>query len=270
MLNVKSITINMFNFIKISLKSLKQKDGEIKSSGRVNSLLFRLGLVLIFLAIIIGGFARIYGVFNYNQFRDDQSRDAFVYSQMLEGRWPTLGPGSSVGGYSLSPIYYYLNFVFSFGSLDPAWQAFPNSLFEFLVIPLLFYFVLLLLNGFKSGKSWFLAGLTSFWWSVFFNDIIFSSMEWNPSSIPFFLLLFVIVTRLSILETVPLLRAGDNPKSASNLKSILLWSFTGLITAILTGLHSTTLFTMPVVLGLISLFVVWKVKLRAIPVLFSC
>jgi hypothetical protein len=259
----------MLNYFKNLLKSLRQKDLEMKSQGKINSILYRLSLLLLFLALIIGGFTRIYGVFNYNQFRDDQSRDAFVYAQMSEGRWPTLGPGSSVGGYSLSPIYYYLNFVFSFGSLDPAWQAFPNSLFEFLVIPILFYFILLLLKGFKSGRSWFLAGLASIWWSVFFNDIIFSSMEWNPSSIPFFLLVFVIVGRLGILKTIPNLNLENKVKNNSTLKSILLWSFVGLIAAILTGLHSTTLFTIPVVLGLISVFTIWKVRLKAYPVLFS-
>lgn len=268
----------MLNLLKKPWEYFKNIDLEMKSQGKISSILFRLSLVLIFLAVLIGGFTRIYSVFNYNQFRDDQSRDAFVYAQMAEGHWPTLGPGSSVGGYWLSPIYYYLNFIFSFGSLDPAWQAFPNSLFEFLVIPLLVYFILLLLNGFKSGRSWFLAGFAGLWWSVFFNDIIFSSMEWNPSSIPFFLLLFVIFAHKSIQETINSKNLITDIKSSPNsplirgsggLKHTLWWCLTGSMVAILTGLHSTTLFTMPVVLGIISIFTIWKAGLKAYPVLFS-
>jgi len=268
----------MLNLLKKPWESFKNKDQEMKSCGKVSSILFRLSLVLIFIAIVIGGFTRIYGVFHYNQFRDDQSRDAFVYAQMAEGHWPTLGPGSSVGGYWLSPIYYYLNFIFSFGSLDPAWQAFPNSLFEFLSTPLLIYFILLLLNGFKSSRSWFLASAGGLWWSVFFNDIIFSSMEWNPSSIPFFLLLFLILAHKSIQETINYRNLTPETKSNSNfpllrglggLKPTLWWVLTGLIVAILTGLHSTTLFTMPVVLGIVTLYTIWKARLKAYPVLFS-
>jgi hypothetical protein len=244
------------------------------STVKIDKILRYFGICFLVLAVLIGGFTRIYGVFNYNQFRDDQSRDSFVYAQMHEGKWPTLGPGSSVGGYSLSPIYYYLNYIFSFGSLDPAMQAFPNSLFEFLSIPLFFYFLLLLLNGFKSGRSWFIAGFATLWWSVFFQDLVYSSMEWNPSSIPFFLMLFVIFAHKSISLTVNFKNNLQTNVTKLQLlkdcsKPALWWFLTGLSVAILTGLHSTTLMVTPVVLGLVSIYTIWKARLYAFPLILS-
>ena len=257
-----------------NLNNFKNQISNFWTQAKINKILRYLGICFLVLSTLIGAFTRVYAVFSYNQFRDDQSRDSFVYAQMHEGVWPTLGPGSSVGGYFLSPIYYYLNYIFSFGSLDPAIQAFPNSLFEFLSIPLFFYFLLLLLNGFKSGRTWFLAGFASLWWSLFFQDLIYSSMQWNPSSIPFFMLLFVIFTHKSILATINFkntLQANDRALQVLKhaLKPILWWSLTGLGAAILTGLHSTTLMVTPVVLGLVSVYTIWKVRLYAFPLIFS-
>ena len=255
-------------------ENFKQRLANFFSRIQADKILLRLGACLLFLAILIGVFTRIYAVFNYNQFRDDQSRDSFVYAQMHEGKWPTLGPGSSVGGYSLSPIYYYLNYIFSFGSLDPAIQAFPNSLFEFLSIPLFFYFLLLLLNGFKSGRSWFIAGFATLWWSIFFQDLIYSSMEWNPSSIPFFQMLFIVFAYKAIQESINFKNKAQTNTTAlqvfkHSLKSFLWWFLTGLTTAILTGLHSTTVMVTPVVFGLVSIYTIWKVRLYAFPLILS-
>ncbi len=249
------------------LKQAKIK-AEIKFTGeRIEKTFKILGAILLVLAILIGAYTRLYGVFAYNQFRDDQSRDAFVYLEMSQGKWPTLGPASSVGGYSLSPIYYILNYLVSFGSLDPAWQAFPNSLFEFLSIPLFFYFLLLLLNGLKSGRSWLIAGFATLWWSVFFNDMIFGGMEWNPSSIPFFMLAFVTILK-SAITSISIFKDEYtlNPNFKFVLKPVLLWVLTGFITAILMALHSTTLLVIPVVLFLAIIYTVWKDRFYAFPV----
>ncbi len=190
---------------------------------------------IILLALVIGAVTRLYSVFSYDQFAGDQARDAFVYQKMGQGIWPTLGPGSSVGGYGLPPLYYYLNYFVSFGSLDPAWQAFPNALFSFLSIPLLFYFILLLLNGQKSPRAWLIASVAALWWSVFFNDIILNNLEWNPNSAPFFLMILVI-----------LIKSVSNP----NLKiwqKVTLWIALGFVVSIMMSLHSSTLFVIPAV-----------------------
>lgn len=218
---------------------------------------FYLSYFLIFCAVSFGFFSRVYSVFRYEHFWGDQSRDAFVYDQMRNGNWPNLGPGSSVGSYSLTPIYYYLNFIFSLGSGDPAWQAFPNALFSFLSIPLLIYFILLAVNGFKSARSWLVASFCGLWWSVFFNDIKLANVEWNPNSIPFFFLLFLIVSRycLEFYESNRL-KESFNTK----LKLAIAWAFLGLIVGILIGLHSVTLFVTPIIFIGICVYFFWKTK----------
>jgi len=206
--------------------------------------------ILLFLAISIGFFTRIYSVFQYDQFGGDQARDAFVYAKMRQGEWPLLGPGSSVGGYALPPLYYYLNFIVSFGSLDPAMQAFPNALFSFLSIPLLAYFILLLLNGFKSHRAWLVASFGALWWSLFFNDIVLNNLEWNPNSVPFFLLmLLVLIAKVS----------EPNLKLA---KKIIIWSVLGLAVSILMSLHSSALFVVPAVFTIFVL--IYLIKNRRI------
>jgi len=234
------------------IKKIRENKIRIKSKY-----IIYLSYFLIFCAVSFGFFSRVYSVFHYEHFWGDQSRDAFVYDQMRSGNWPNLGPGSSVGSYSLSPIYYYLNFVFSFGSTDPSWQAFPNALFSFLSIPLLIYFILLTVNGFRSARSWLVASFCGVWWSVFFNDIKLANAEWNPNSIPFFFLLFVIISKYC-LEFYTEDPSKRNFKA--NIKLYSAWALLGFVVAILTGLHSVTLFVTPIIFTGICVYFWWKTR----------
>ncbi len=198
-----------------------------------------IGYILIVLAITIGFVTRIFAVFPYVTFDigpdPDQIRDAFIVMKIWEGEMPTLGPSSTVGGYHILPLYYYLFFPFTLLGANPAFQAFPNALFSFLSIPLLIYLVYELLEKIPTPKRIFLSGLAGFWYSVIFPEIFISNYQWNPCSIPFFLLIFTLLFKYQM------------ELRGSFLFSAILWIFSGITLAILVSLHSSTMFVMPLV-----------------------
>lgn len=223
---------------KIQLGLFQTKNSMIeylKSTNKIQKTLLICSLILLITSLFIGAFSRIYGSFNYTQFQGDQARDAFVIAGMREGKFPKLGPSSSVGTHSLPPLYYYLAGLPVIFSTDPALQVLSNSVLSFFSIFLLAYFIFKLLN--KEGsfeKRLLISSVAAFWWSLWYNDILLNNREWNPNSIPFFLLAFIL-TLSGIL---------DNTKN--KVKSFLLWALSGFLMAILMSLHSTTLFIIPI------------------------
>ncbi|WP_234300745.1 hypothetical protein [Sphaerospermopsis aphanizomenoides] len=111
----------------------------------------------------------------------DQVRDAFVVINMWKGDWPTLGSQvTTIVGYHILPLYYYLCFPFTIFGADPVFQALPNALFSFLSIPLFTYLVYLLLENVEPQVRIFFSGLAGFWYSVLYGEIFISKMQWNP------------------------------------------------------------------------------------------
>ena len=212
------------------------------------------GKALILLAIGFGFFSRVISVFQYNTFdvgfSPDQVRDAHVYMKMWQGVWPSLGPASSIGGYNIPPLYYYLVFPFTIFGPDPAFQAFPNALFSFLSIPLLIYLIYQLLENLNPSKRLFLAGLAGFWYSSLFADIYLSTYEWNPSPIPFFLMSFVLLYKFQLETHLPL-----------KIQAVS-WAVYGVVLAVLVSLHSSTMFVMPIVFVASSILFIAKNRKR--------
>ncbi|QLE57272.1 hypothetical protein [Nostoc sp. TCL26-01] len=199
-----------------------------------------IGYLLIFLAIAIGLITRIIAVFQYVSFDigqdPDQVRDAFVVINMWQGDLPTLGSQvATIGRHHILPLYYYLFFPFTILGADPVFQALPNALFSFLSIPLLIYLVYQLLEHIETPIRIFLSGLAGFWYSLLYGEIFISNFQWNPSSIPFFLLLFTLLYYLQM--------EGDFSLAVQ----MLLWVGYGVTLAILVSLHSSTLFVLPIV-----------------------
>ena len=208
------------------------------------------GYLLIFLAVIIGFFTRVTAVFQYVTFDigpdPDQIKDAFTVINIWQGNFPTLGPQASIGRHHILPLYYYLFFPFTFLGPDPIFQAFPNALFSFLSIPLLIYLTYQLLENVKVSARFFLSGLAGFWYSILFCDIFINNFQWNPSSIPFFLLVFILLYKLEIEHKFSLLIQAT------------LWSCYGVTLAILMSLHSSTLFIMPIIFLFSSLIFIFR------------
>ncbi|MBC1268976.1 hypothetical protein GNF07_18080, partial [Trichormus variabilis FSR] len=214
-----------------------------------------IGYSLIFLAIAVGFITRIIAVFQYVSFDigqdSDQVRDAFAVINMWKGEWPTLGPQvTTVGRHHILPLYYYLFFPFTILGADPVFQALPNALFSFLSIPLLIYLVYQLLENLQTQTRIFLSGLAGFWYSTLYGEIFISNFQWNPSSIPFFLLAFTLLYYWQMEEKF------------SFLVQTILWAGYGLVLAILISLHSSTLFIMPIVFTISCLIFIYKITKR--------
>lgn len=212
------------------------------------------GKIIILLAISFGFFSRVISVFHYNTFdvgsSPDQVRDAYVYMKMWQGVWPSLGPASSIGGYNILPLYYYLVFPFTIFGPNPVFQALPNALLSFLSIPVLIYLVYQLLEHLDLGKRLLLAGLAGFWYSSLFADIYLSTYEWNPSPIPFFLMSFVLLYKFQLETHLPL-----------KIQAIS-WVAYGVVLAVLVSLHSSTMFVMPIVFIASSILFIAKNRKR--------
>src|SRR3990167_11025306 len=66
-------------------------------------------LVVIGLILLIGAFFRLYKISSYMTFLGDEGRDVIIVRRIFtELHPPLIGPGTSVGGMYLGPLYYYL------------------------------------------------------------------------------------------------------------------------------------------------------------------
>ncbi len=206
----------------------------------------------IFLALSIGFSLRFLCFIKYTTFdigpSPDQVRDAFIYMDMWQGEFPTLGPSASATKYSLPPLYYYLVFPSTIFSTNPISQVLPNVLFSFFTIPLLIYLVYQLLENIPLSLRLLLAGIAGLWYSVIFPEIFISTFHWNPSPIPFFLIGFVLLFKF------------QRETKTSQIWQIISWSFYGIVLAILVSLHSTAMFVMPLVFAASVIEFVYKYR----------
>ncbi|WP_323291299.1 hypothetical protein [Crocosphaera sp. XPORK-15E] len=179
----------------------------------------------------------------FTNYSGDQINDAYRVMGIWEGQWPTLGPGPAawsglVGDVYLPPLYYYLVFPATIITHDLSAQAIPNALFTFLSIPILALTIYKLLEGVGHNKRFFLSALAGFWYIFLFRNIVLStgdSLGGNPVSVPFFLLCFTLLYTYQLEARLPLYL------------EVLCWLAYGLVIAIITNLHFSSLFVMPVV-----------------------
>ena len=176
--------------------------------------------IFIFLiAILIGILTRFIFLTSYIQFDGEQARSGFILMDMWQGKIPTLGAPSSVGSFGILPYYYYWTFLWTIFGNNPIWQAMSNTFPSFLLIILVFITIYKLLHAnFVSLKQiWrdfqastnsklLIASFGSLFYSVFFTEIFYSQMEWNPNAGTFWLILLLLtLEKLWNLES-------DNPK----------------------------------------------------------
>jgi hypothetical protein len=213
-----------------------------------------IGFLLLAGALIVGLVTRVGAVFQYVTFDigpdPDQIRDAFAVIEIWQGKFPKLGPpayGLGLGGFSILPLYYYLFLPFTLLGGGPAVQAFGNGFFSFLSIPLFSFLVYQILENISFSKRIFFCGLAGFWYSLLYSDFFISNFQWNPSSLPFFVLFFAYLYDLKLKNL-------KRPKV-----QCLAWAASGVVLAILMSLHSSALFVMPVVYVILSIAYILKV-----------
>lgn len=152
--------------------------------------------IWILLAIVlVGTFLRTYEFHDWLFFGSDQVNDAVVVGGAVDNitPWPLLGPDMSHSGaggraarFHIGPMYYYFEIIAGkiFGNY-PDKFAYPDLLFSLLSIPLLYYFL----------RRFFLTNISlalTFLYATSFYMLKFSHSAWNPNSIPFFVLLFLL------------------------------------------------------------------------------
>src|SRR5258708_28233079 len=89
--------------------------------------------------LIIAAFLRLYKIGDYMTFLGDEGRDVLVVYNILHGKFTLLGPTSSVGGFFLGPLYYYLMapFLWLF-NYDPVGPAVMVALFGTVTVYLVY------------------------------------------------------------------------------------------------------------------------------------
>jgi 4-amino-4-deoxy-L-arabinose transferase-like glycosyltransferase len=146
-----------------------------------------IGLVIIILGSV---FVRVYKFEDWLLFKADQVRDATLAMEAFNngpGELPLLGPRAAGTYLRLGPVFYYMQYGSAkiFNSLEPHVLAYPDLLFSILAIPLLFYF---LKHFFSQRDSLLITLLYSFSYIL----IQYSRYAWNPNSITFWGLLFIV------------------------------------------------------------------------------
>jgi 4-amino-4-deoxy-L-arabinose transferase-like glycosyltransferase len=141
---------------------------------------------LIILILVIGAFLRLYKIDGYMTFLGDEGRDAIIVRNLLVKADPILiGPGTSVGGMYLGPLYYYFMAPFLLlANFSPVGPAIGVALLGVATIYLVYL----------AGFEWFskTAGLiSSSLFAISPTVITLSHSSWNPNIMPFFALLSV-------------------------------------------------------------------------------
>jgi 4-amino-4-deoxy-L-arabinose transferase-like glycosyltransferase len=156
-------------------------------------------VIILGLILLVGAFFRLYKINEYMTFLGDEGRDVIIVRNLLVHGDPILiGPGTSVGGMYLGPLYYYFMAPFLLlANFSPVGPAIGVALLGVATIWLVWYVF----------KSWFptfnrpalhgeydinygaLAAATLYALSP--TVIIYSRSSWNPNIMPFFALLSV-------------------------------------------------------------------------------
>lgn len=149
---------------------------------RAKKSIFTKEYLFLTLIILLGAFLRFYNIRRYIVFLGDEGRDVLVAYGILHGDLTLLGPTSSVGGFFLGPVYYYMMAPFLWLSkYDPVGPAIMVALIGLATIFLVYV----------VGKEFFgkIAGLVAaLLYAVSPIVIIYSRSSWNPNVFPFFTL----------------------------------------------------------------------------------
>lgn len=141
---------------------------------------------LIILILMLGAFLRLYKISEYMTFLGDEGRDSIIVRNLLvHADLILIGPGTSVGGMYLGPLYYYFMAPFLLlANFSPVGPAVGVALLGIATIYLVYI----------VGREWFgkTAGLvSSFLFAISPTVISFSHSSWNPNIMPFFALLSI-------------------------------------------------------------------------------
>ena len=134
---------------------------------------------MIVVLTLLAGFLRLYRIGPTLQFLGDQGRDALVMFRLLtQGDFPFIGPITSVGGFYLGPLYYYLMAPWLWlARFNPVGPAVATAVLGVVTVPLL-YLVAKKLYSHRVGL--WAAGL----YALSYIPISETRSAWNPNPMP--------------------------------------------------------------------------------------
>ena len=134
---------------------------------------------MIVVLTLLAGFLRLYRLGSGLQFLGDQGRDALVMFHLLtQGDFPFIGPITSVGGFYLGPLYYYLMAPFLWlARFNPVGPAVATAVLGTISVPLL-YLVAKKIYSHRVGL--WAAGL----YALAYIPISETRSAWNPNPMP--------------------------------------------------------------------------------------
>lgn len=196
--------------------------------------------------LLLAAFLRLYNIRDYLTFLGDEGRDVLVVYGILHGHFTLLGPTSSVGGFFLGPVYYYMiaPFLWLF-QYDPVGPAVMVALFGVATVWLVY----------KVGTEFFcreVGYIASILFAISPLVIDYSRSSWNPNVMPF----FTILTLYLLYKAVRMFSV-----SASGFHKLPfgLFVLTGVMFGIMMQLHYLALFVGAIIIAYILLagFGVW-------------
>jgi len=136
--------------------------------------------------LIIGAFCRLYKIDQYMTFLGDEGRDVIIVRRIFtELHPPLIGPGASVGGMYLGPLYYYMMAIpLLIAGFSPVGPAVMVALLGVITIAFIWW----------VGRTWFgkWSGIIAGgFYAISPTAIIFSHSSWNPNIMPFFAILSI-------------------------------------------------------------------------------
>ena len=133
----------------------------------------------IIIIILAAAFLRFFHLESTLMFLGDQGRDALVLKRMLiDHNLPFIGPITSVGGFYLGPLYYYLMAPFLFLSrFNPVGPAIATAFLGVITLPAVYFVSSKMFN--KTTAYW-----SSLLYAVAFIPISETRSAWNPNPMP--------------------------------------------------------------------------------------
>lgn len=143
----------------------------------------------ILLAILLtSAFLRLYKIDQYMTFLGDEGRDVIIVRNLLVHGDPILiGPGTSIGGMYLGPLYYYMMapalLLAGFSPIGPAVQV---ALLGIITV----WFTWYVFRKWFPYSKWF-ALVPAALYAISPTVVHFARSSWNPNIMPFFSLLCI-------------------------------------------------------------------------------
>ena len=185
--------------------------------------------------LLIAAFMRLYKIADYLTFLGDEGRDVLVVYNILHGHLTLLGPTSSVGGFFLGPIYYYIMAPALFlAGYSPVGPAMMIGIFGVVTVWLVYYIG----SKFFSKTAGVIAATL---FAINPLVILYSRSSWNPNLMPLTTLLMLFVLYKAVEK-----------------KSWKLYVLTGVLYGIAMQLHYIEVFIGPMMAVYFLIGNIWR------------